>query len=387
MIIKRAINLPVTKSFFLFGPRLTGKSTLLKTNYMTGKGIFYIDLLDTYDLMRYLQDASAFYREIKAAQNETPIIIVDEIQKIPILLNEIHRLLEEFPHLQFIMSGSSARKLKKMKANLLGGRALTYYLGPFSFLELNDKFHLIRALELGTLPPVYLEKEDDIARDILRSYVKTYLEEEIKQESLVRNLGAFAKFLPLAGEESGNILNFSNLSREIGVSYKTVQEYFQIMVDTLIIFFLPSFARSKRKSLIQHSKFYFFDTGVLRSVKNELRLPLRPGTRAFGTYFEHFIINELKRYNDYKKLDCSFFFFRTTTGQEVDLVLEKPGKKLVAVEIKARDRVGKMDFKGLYHFKRMFPQSRLILVSLVPRTQIFDDITVIPWQKVFDVFK
>jgi predicted AAA+ superfamily ATPase len=387
MIIKRSVNLPVTKSFFLFGPRLTGKSTLLTTNYTTGKGVLYIDLLDTSDLMRYLRDTPAFYREIKAAQNETPIIIVDEIQKIPMLLNEIHRLLEEFPHLRFIMSGSSARKLKKMKANLLGGRALTCYLGPFSFLELNDKFHLIRALELGTLPPVYLEKEDDIARDMLRSYVKTYLEEEIKQEALVRNLGAFVKFLPLAGEESGNIINFSNLSREIGVSYKTVQEYFQILVDTLIIFFLPSFARSKRKSLIQHSKFYFFDTGVLRSVKNELTLPLLPRTGAFGIYFEHFIINELKRYNDYNKLDCGFFFFRTTTGQEVDLVLEKPGKKLVAVEIKARDSVGRADFKGLYHFKRMFPQSRLLLVSLVPRTQIFDDITVIPWQKMFDVFK
>lgn len=387
MIIKRAVNLPATKSFFLFGPRLTGKSTLLKTNYMTGKGILYIDLLDTSDLLRYLRDTPAFYREIKAAEKETPIIIVDEIQKIPLILNEIHRLLEEFPHLRFIMSGSSARKLKKMKADLLGGRALTCYLGPFSFSELNDKFHLIRALELGTLPPVYLEKDDDIARDMLRSYVKTYLEEEIKQEALVRNLGAFVKFLPLAGEESGNILNFSNLSREIGVSYKTVQEYFQILVDTLIIFFLPSFARSKRKSLIRHSKFYFFDTGVLRTIKNELTLPLLTGTMPFGIYFEHFIINELKRYNDYNRLDCGFFFFRTTSGQEVDLILEKPGKKLVAVEIKARDRIERADFKGLYHFKRMFPQSQLVLVSLVPRTQIFDDITVIPWQKMFDVFK
>ena len=386
MIIERMVNLPGTRSFFLFGPRLTGKSTLLKTNYVTRKEVLYIDLLDTTDLMRYLRDTAAFYREIKVAQKETPTIIVDEIQKIPLLLDEIHRLLEEFPHLRFIMSGSSARKLKKMKANLLGGRALTCYLGPFSFLELKDEFHLIRALELGTLPPVYLENENDIARDMLRSYVKTYLEEEIKQEALVRNLGAFVKFLPLAGEESGNILNFSNLSREIGVSYKTVQEYFQILVDTLIVFFLPSFARSRRKSLIQHPKFYFFDTGVLRSAKNELTLPLSPGTKNFGIYFEHFIINELKRYNDYNKLDCGFFFFRTAAGQEVDLVLEKPGKKLVAVEIKARDRIGKEDFKGLYHFKKMFPQSRLVLVSLVPRTQIFEDITVLPWQKMFDIF-
>jgi len=165
MIIKRMVNLPGTRSFFLFGPRLTGKSTLLKTNYSTRKEVLYIDLLDTTDLMRYLRDTAAFYREIKAAQKETPIIIVDEIQKIPLLLNEIHRLLEEFPHLRFIMSGSSARKLKKMKADLLGGRALTCYLGPFSFLELQDEFQLIRALELGTLPPVYLENQNDIARD------------------------------------------------------------------------------------------------------------------------------------------------------------------------------------------------------------------------------
>lgn len=386
MIIKRVVNLPEKKSFFLFGPRLTGKSTLLKTNYMTEKGTLYVDLLDTSNLMLYIQDAAAFYREIKAIQKETQIIIVDEIQRVPILLNEIHRLIEEFPHLQFIMSGSSARKLKRMKANLLAGRAITCYLAPFSILELKEGFDLIRALEVGTLPPVYLEKDNDIARDILRSYVETYLAEEIKQESLVRNLGAFVKFLPLAGEESGNILNFSNLSREIGVSYKTVKEYFQILVDTLIIFFLPSFARSKRKSLVQHSKFYFFDTGVLRAVKKELTLPLQPKTGLFGNYFEHFIINELKRYNDYNKLDCRFFFFRTTTGQEVDLIVEKPGKKLVAVEIKARDKISREDFKGLYHFKKMFPQSRLMLISLVPRAQIFDDITVFPWEKMFDIF-
>lgn len=386
-MIKRNVTLPEIKSFFLFGPRLSGKSTLLKATYAPGKSLHYIDLLDTSALMRYINEPAVFYREIKASQEDIRIIIVDEIQRVPMLLNEIHRLVEEFPHLQFIMSGSSARKLKKMKANLLAGRALTAHLGPFSFLELGNRFDLTRALELGSLPPVYLEKETDTARDILRSYVDTYLTEEIKQESLVRNLGAFVKFLPLAGEESGNILNFSNLSREIGVSYKTVQEYFQILVDTLIIFFLPAFARSKRKSILQHSKFYFFDTGVLRAVKKELTLPLQIKTERYGVYFEHFVINELKRFNDYHKLDCNFFFYRTTTGQEVDLIVEKPGKKLTAVEIKARDRIGKEDFKWLYSFKNMFPQSRLMLISLVPHPQLFDDITVLPWESMFKVFE
>ena len=380
------VNLPEKKSFFLFGPRLSGKSTLLKADYAQGKGVLYIDLLDTSALMRYIHDTAAFYREIKAAREDFQVIIVDEIQRVPLLLNEIHRLIEEFPHLQFIMSGSSARKLKKMKANLLAGRALTASLGPFSFLELGHRFDLTRALELGSLPPVYLEKENDIAGDILRSYVDTYLTEEIKQESLVRNLGAFVKFLPLAGEESGNILNFSNLSREIGVSYKTVQEYFQILADTLIIFFLPAFARSKRKTLIQHSKFYFFDTGVLRAVKKELTLPLQVKTERYGLYFEHFVINELKRFNDYHRLDCNFYFYRTTTGQEVDLIVEKPGKKLIAVEIKARDRIGKEDFKGLYSFKNIFSKSRLVLISTVPRPQLFDEVDVLPWESMFKVF-
>lgn len=384
-MIERMIDLPGKRSFFLFGPRLTGKSTLLNQEYMNGVGVLYIDLLDTGNLLRYAQDPSAFYREITAVQKESRIIIIDEIQKIPRLLDEIHRLIEEYPHLQFIMSGSSARKLKKLHANLLAGRALTCKLAPFIFPELKE-FQLSRALAFGALPPVYLEKDAGIAADILRSYVETYLSEEIKQESLVRNLGAFVKFLPLAGEESGNLLNFSNIGREIGVSYKTVQEYFQILQDTLIVFFLPSFARSKRRSIIRHPKFYFFDTGVLRAIRKELTLELQPRTERFGVYFEHFVINELKRYNDYKKLDCSFYFYRTTGGQEVDLIIERPGKKLEAVEIKARDRVDNKDFKGLYSFKRSFPGARLSLISMVPRRQVFGDITVLPWEEMFSVF-
>ncbi len=386
MIIGRRIKLPEKRSFFLFGPRMTGKSTLLKKKYMIGKEALYIDLLDGANLFRYIQDSSSFYREIKAIEKETSTIIIDEIQRIPQLLNEIHRLIEEFPHLQFIMSGSSARKLKKMHANLLAGRALTCHFAPFTFLELEERFQLIRALELGTLPPVYLETDDETAADILRSYVDTYLEEEIKQESLIRNLGAFVKFLPLAGEESGNILNFSNIGREIGVSYKTVQEYFQILQDTLIVFFLPSFARSKRKSIIQHPKFYFFDTGVLRAIRKELTLKLQPKTERFGVYFEHFVINELKRFNHYRKLDCNFYFYRTTSGQEVDLIIEKPGKKLAAIEIKARDRVDKKDFKGLYSFNKVFPEARLFTISTVPRIQEFGEVTVLPWEKMFEAF-
>ncbi len=277
-------------------------------------------------------------------------------------------------------------KLKKLHANLLGGRALTCHFAPFTFLELGEQFQLIRALELGTLPLVYLETDNKIASGILRSYVETYLSEEIKLESLVRNLGAFIKFLPLAGEESGNVLNFSNIGREIGVSYKTVQEYFQILQDTLVVFFLPSFARSKRRSIIQHPKFYFFDTGVLRAIRKELTLELQPRTERFGVYFEHWVINELKRYNDYKTLDCSFYFYRTSTGQEVDLIIEKPGKKRVAVEIKARDRIDKKHFKGLYNFKKSFPDARLLMISIVPLRQAFDDITVLPWKEMFTVF-
>jgi predicted AAA+ superfamily ATPase len=176
------------------------------------------------------------------------------------------------------------------------------------------------------------------------------------------------------------------MGREIGVNYKTIKEYFQILQDTLIIFFLPSFARSKRKSIIQHPKFYFFDTGVLRAVRKELTLNLQPRTERFGIYFEHFVINELKRYNDYRKLDCDFYFYRTTQGQEVDLIIERPGKKPAAVEIKARDRIDKKDFRGLYNFNKTFPQSDLFMVSTVPRVQAFDEVTVLPWEKMFAVF-
>lgn len=379
--IARQLKLDHPQSLFLFGPRMTGKSTLLKQLYPLSESVMYVDLLATGTFWHYTNDPNTLYREVKAVSSKIKTVILDEVQRVPALLSEVHRLIEEFPGIKFILSGSSARKLKKLQADLLAGRALTCRLFPLTCQELAEKFDLTKALEVGTLPKIYLEPKKEIATQILRSYVETYLTEEIKQEALVRNLHAFLRFLPLAGAESGNILNYSNLSREVGVSYKTIQEYFQILEDTLIINFLPAFARAARKTILQHPKFYFFDTGVLRAIRQELTLDLQPKTEDYGYYFEHFVINELRKHNAYFNKDCRFYFYRTTAGEEVDLIIELPGKKIAAVEIKAKTTLGKNDFKGLNSFKEFFPQAKLYLIALVDRPQQYDDILVLPWSE------
>ena len=382
-MIKRTLLLPKKHGFFLFGPRQTGKSTLLQYTIKDKKHTLYIDLLDTTIENIYLLDPNTLYREVINNTYET--IVIDEIQKVPKLLDEVQRLMEKRPEIQFILCGSSARKLKRMHANLLAGRALLYVLAPLSFNELDKSFNLIRALEIGMLPPVYLENDHSIAKQILRSYVNTYLSEEIKQEAVVRNLGAFLKFLPLAGSESGNIINFSNISREIGVSYKTVQEYFQILIDTLVGAFLQPFKKSIRKKLISHPKFYFFDTGVLRAIRNELSIPLEPKTSTYGIMFEHFVINEIIALNNYQQLDLNITFYRTTTGQEIDIIIEKPDKSILAIEIKAKDHIQTSDMRTLNNFKQFCPDAKLYVISTVKNTQQYGNVTIVPWQEMASI--
>ena len=383
-MIDRMIRLPKRHSFFLFGPRQTGKSTLLKASFPSNSTLYY-NLLKSEEFLRLSANSAIFREEVLSRDRRQTHIIVDEIQRVPQLLNEVHALMEEKDSPFFVMSGSSARKLKRAKSNLLAGRAWSYSLYPLTHSELGAEFSLDRALDLGTLPSVYLSDSIDDAKHTLKAYVETYLKEEIKEEALVRNLGGFLRFLTLAGDENGNVINYSNIARETGTSYHTVKEYFQILEDTLIGFLLLPYARSTRKRLVKHPKFYFFDTGVHRALTKKIAVPLEKKTSDYGRAFEHFIITEILRLADYKELDYKFSFYGSSNQAEVDLIIETPKGKTIAVEIKATDNPNMGSLRGLKSFAEICPDAALYCASLAPRRRVVDDISILPWKELFQI--
>jgi len=380
-MLQRIIDLPKKKSFFLFGPRQVGKSSILK-NHFSPSSTYFFDLLDSDLYFQLLARPSLLNEELDKLGKKFTHIVIDEIQRVPDLLNEVHRNIEEKRNRFFILSGSSARKLKRSGANMLGGRALTYELFPFTHTELKEKFSLNKALELGTLPSVYLD--DEYAKETLKSYVRTYLEQEIKAEAQVRNLRAFVKFLDLAGSENGQLTNYSNIANDTQCDYKTVQEYYQILEDTLIGFNLPPYSGSFRKQIRKHPKFYFFDTGVQRAISKRLDLKLIPGTKDYGNCFEHFFILEIMRLASYTKKDFSFSFYRTKSGAEVDLIVERYDGKCFAIEIKATANVDIRKLTGLVSFKEVREDAHLFCASLCKRKYGNEEITIFPWKELIE---
>lgn len=378
---KRLLELPKKAHFFLLGPRQVGKSTLIKQTFLDEE-TFYINLLINREFRKYSADPSLLSSEIAALSEDIKFIVIDEIQKIPDLLDEVHDLIENSKQERyFCLSGSSARKLKRGQANMLGGRAWTRELFPFTFLELEEDFKLEKALRLGTLPAPYLANNEETACELLDSYVDTYLTEEIKAEAIVRNIGAFSRFLKLAAVESSNLLNYSNIAREAETSYKTIKEYFQILSDTLIGFFLEPYHKSDRKRLVKHPKFYLFDNGVRNALLNRHLSPIEEKTYEYGVLFESFIINEIHRLNKYFKTRFELSFYRTNNGAEVDLIIETIDSKVLAVEIKSSSNPSKSAMAGLYSFKELVPEAELICVSTVNQKRLYDEITVYPWQE------
>lgn len=382
-MFKRRLELPRDRSFFLFGPRQTGKSTLLKKTYSETETIYY-DLLKSDEYTRLAANPSLFREEVLARDKSKTHVIIDEVQRIPQLLNEVQSIMTSpgKPPV-FCLSGSSARKLKRAQANLLAGRAWTCHLHPLTHLECGPLFSLDKALRIGTLPSIYSEEKEESAHRSLKAYVNTYLQEEIAAEAITRNIGAFLRFLPLAAFENGNILNYSNIAKETGISYKTVQEYFQVLQDTLIGFLLPAFTKSARKQLAKHPKFYFFDTGVHRAVCGKLSVPLHPGTSEYGDVFEHFIVCEIARLIDYAGKDYTLSFYRTKDGAEVDLIIETPAGKIFAIEIKSSRAPDAARLRGLKSFGRDFPEASLFCAAPVPRARLLDGIKIVPWQDIF----
>lgn len=380
-MIQRLIRISRNNSFFLFGPRGTGKSTVLKTAPFL-KSAFYIDLLNPESESRYSVRPELLSEQV-AKFSKGQWVVIDEVQKAPRLLNEVHRLIED-RKIHFALSGSSSRKLKRGAANLLAGRAFVHALHPFTFKELGSDFKLDTALDWGTLPRLYeFDSDEDRARH-LRAYVHTYLKEEIQVEQLVRKLDPFRLFLPIAAQMSGEIVNYSSISKDTGVDHKTVQTYFEILEDTYLGAFLRPFSRSIRQVQKQSPKFYLFDGGVKKALEDRLSIPLSRGTSEYGKAFESWFINECLRLNSYRELDYRFSYLRTKDDVEVDLIIERPNRSMALVEIKSGENIDERHVRSLNLFSRDFPKAQLICAAQVKRPQKIGAVSVLPWREAFD---
>lgn len=376
-MFKRKLILSQSKkdSCFLWGPRQTGKSTLLKTLFPDAK---YYDLLLA-DLYRsFVTYPERLRQECEASglngSNQKQPIIIDEVQKIPGLLDEVHWLIEN-RGLRFILCGSSPRKLKRSHANLLGGRAIRYELMPLTSPEIPN-FSLQKALNHGLLPRHYLNTQPG---KLLEAYVGDYLKEEIAVEAVTRNIPAFSRFLEVAALSNGEMINFLNIASDCGVSAHTVKGYFQILEDTLIGRFLPAFRRRVKRRLIQAPRFFFFDTGIVSWLAR--RGLVQPGSELFGRAFEHFLIMEVFAWAAYSERNPGIAYWRTASQLEVDLVL---GDGQVAVEIKSTTAASDHHLRGLRAFRQEY-EARCYLVSLDPRPRLTaDGILILPWRDFLD---
>ena len=337
-------------SIFLFGARQTGKSTMLRQQFPKS---IYIDLLDT-EVKGRLNRRPVLLYEMLHDKPENTLVIIDEIPEVPELLNEVHRLITEC-HLLFILCGSSARKLKRKGKNTLGGRAMPIYLYPFVSAEI-DSLDIDRAVNYGMLPPHYLAKTPNRQ---LSAYIQVYLKEEIKEESLVRNLDSFQRFLEVAALTNGEMVNNNNIAQDCGVSATTVSSYFDILEDTLIGYRIPAYRKVMKRRLVQAPRFYFFDVGVANHLLH--RKDMVRGTDEYGHAFEHLVVQEIYAWLHYNHSEESLAYWRTYTGIEVDVVI---GDARIAIEIKSVEEVMNKHLKGLKAFGEEHPQSRRMIVSL-----------------------
>jgi len=354
------------KSHFLLGPRQTGKTTLIRDAL---PGVRSYDLLDSRVFLELSRAPQRLEEELDAS---TQIVAIDEIQRLPELLNEVHRLIET-RGTRFLLTGSSARSLRRGGVNLLGGRARTRYLHPLTRSELGSHFDLARAIERGTIPSIYFS--DDPAAD-LNAYAGTYLSQEVIAEGATRNAPAFSRFLHVAALCNGRIVNFTNIANDAQVPRTTVYEYFEILKDTLIIRELPAWQRSTRRKPITSSKYYFFDIGVASQLQGRT---IKAETPEFGAGFEAYVMHELAAWADYRAAE-DIRYWRSTSGFEVDFVLGDH----TAIEIKATRNVTNDHLKGLRALAEEQHLRRYLCVAMVERPRTVDGITILPWRQFFD---
>lgn len=374
-MIHRIIKPSKSQSFFIFGARGSGKSTYLKKQF--SESFHYINLLEDKWESRYSRHPDLLKNDLSALKPKPKWVVIDEVQKIPKLLDTVHDLIES-ENYKFILTGSSARKLKRGFANLLAGRAFNYEMFPFTHVELQEKFDLDLVLQWGALPKIFsLENED--REEYLRSYCQTYLKEEILQEQIVRSGSAFRNFLEVAAQENGKSLNFSKIARDIDVDTKTAQSFFQILEDTLVGFYLPAFHRSIRKSVKLQPKFYIFDLGIKKAMEKSLQQKVLPGTSIYGAAFEHFVICEVFRLNSYWRLDYGLSHYQTTAGGELDLILRR-ARRTIAIEIKSSETIDPIEIRKVARVAEGVKPSAVYYVSRDPVETLIDGVQCLPWQ-------
>ncbi len=368
-----------SSSFFLFGARGTGKSTLLEEMFRSEKTL-WIDLLDPEQENRYAIRPGELRDQLAAAGDNLDWVVIDEVQKVPKLLDVVHSSIEKL-HCRFALTGSSARKLKRDSVNLLAGRAFVHHLFPLTSRELGNAFDLTAALHYGTLPGLLSFGDDTERKAFLRAYALTYLKEEVWGEHLIRKLDPFRRFLEIAAQCNGEIVNCSNIARDVGADHKTVLSYFEILEDTLLGFLLEPYHRSVRKRQRQAPRFYFFDSGVCRALSGTLNVELVPSTYAYGRAFEHFVILEILRLSDYRQTDYRFSYLRTKDGAEIDLIVERPGREPALIEIKSSEIVDERHVRGLARMLPDFPGADAFCLSRDRNRKRISGVLALPWDE------
>ena len=377
-MFRRLLQTTRRSSFFLFGARGTGKTTYIRDAFDPDTSL-YLDLLDPEIEDLYRRIPSRLEQQVRALPGSVEWILIDEVQRAPHLLDVAHRLIESTGK-RFVLTGSSGRKLRRGASNLLAGRAFVHNLYPLTVPELQDTFDLDDALRWGTLPRIYSLDADEDRQAYLRAYALTYLKEEIVAEQIVRRLDPFRRFLEVAAQSNGAIVNYTNIARDVGADPKTIITYFSILEDTLVGFLLPAFHRSIRKQQRSNPKFYFFDTGVKRALDRTLDVPLNPGTYEYGKAFEHFVITQIVHLSQYRYPDWRFSYLQTGAGVEIDLVIERPGLPTAIIEIKSSECVDERDTRNLARFTGDFPEPLALCISRDPTRMHIDDILCVPWR-------
>lgn len=378
---KRILDLKSTlgrKSLFLLGPRQTGKSTFLRATYPDA---FYVNLLKNSEFQLYLKQPEKLQEAIRyfIANSESRLIIIDEVQKLPALLDEVHNLIESDKSLRFILTGSSARKLKRGGANLLGGRASRFYFHTLCYPELGPnailKWH--QRMLVGALPSIV----DSVApMEDLRDYVGLYLREEVAAEGLTRSIEDFARFLDVAAMCNAEQVNYTAIGSDVQLSPSTVRSYFEILEDTLVANVLPAFMATKKRKAVSTGKFYFFDCGVVNALMG--RRDVASGTPEYGKLLEQALFNEIRAYLDYNKIDKRLEYWRSTSQFEVDFLVYEDISNIVAIEVKAAANPSKRDYNGLYALEEEFRLKRKIVVcgaEIARKTE--DDIEILPLEE------
>ncbi len=378
-MFNRSLHISQNSSFFLFGPRGTGKTHFLK-HHLPEESTFYVDLLSPRTFQALSLRPETLVDQLVELPASTKWVVIDEVQKLPVLLDLVHQQIE-LGRFQFALTGSSARKLKQRGVNLLAGRAFVYHLFPLTSREIGAPFSLQSALEWGTLPRQFALADASDKEEYLRSYAHTYLQEEITQEQIVRRLEPFRRFLPVAAQMSGQVINFARIARDVGATIPTVQSYFQILEDTLMGVLLEPFHESIRKRQSGNPKFYFFDTGVLRALSQTLTVDLLPQTLAYGHMFEHFVLNEIRRLQSYARKDFRFSYLRTANDVEIDLIIERPGLPRALVEVKSTERIQPEDVRALKQLQPHIPNSDAFCLSRDPDAKRVDGVRCLPWSR------